>query len=172
MGEVDRSGPGVELSPIEPAIDGGVFQYEHVTLTLDDEARTATIEVRGPAAASATSAEAIRKEGAQWWPLKAFRELDDALLRLRFNHLDVGLILLETRGDAEVLATYDTVLAEMADGDWFIRETRTKMKRVLKRLDLTARTVFALAGIDSCFAGSIPGVGSGGRPGLHAGFPG
>ena len=44
--------PGVELSPIEPAIDGGAFQYEHVTLTLDDEARTATIEVRGPAAAN------------------------------------------------------------------------------------------------------------------------
>ena len=149
----DRTGTGVALTPIEPAIDGGVFQYEHVTLTLDGDARTATIEMRGPETASATSADTIREEGANWWPLKAFRELDDALLRLRFNHLDVGLVLLETRGDADVLASYDAVLADRADEDWFIRETRTKVKRVLKRLDLTARTVFALAGVDSCFSG-------------------
>ena len=151
----ERPGAGVELTPIIPAEDEGTFTYEHVTLKVDSDARTATIEMRGPESESATDVGKIRDQGAAWWPLQAFRELDDALLRLRFNHLEAGLVLLHTRGDADLIASYDRVLAEKSEDDWFIRETRTKMKRVLKRLDLTARTVFALADEESCFAGTF-----------------
>jgi len=151
----NREGAGVELPPIVPAEDDGGFQYEYVSLKVDADARTATLQIAGPEASGPESAEDIRKLGAQWWPLKAFRELDDALLRLRFNHLEAGLILLETRGDANVIASFDKILHEQGDGDWFIGEVRTKMKRVLKRLDLMARTVFALADADSCFGGSF-----------------
>jgi len=151
----ERPGAGVELTPIVPAEDDGTFTYEYVTLKVDSDARTATIEMRGPEVESVTDVAKIREQGAAWWPLQAFRELDDALLRLRFNHLEAGLVLLHTRGDADLIASYDRVLAEKAEDDWFIREARTKMKRVLKRLDLTARTVFALADEESCFAGTF-----------------
>ena len=151
----NRDGAGVDLPHIVPTEDDGGFQYEYVSLKVDGDARTATLQISGPESSGPESAEDIRKLGAQWWPLKAFRELDDALLRLRFNHLEAGLILLETRGDASVIASFDKILHEQGDGDWFIGEVRTKMKRVLKRLDLMARTVFALADADSCFGGSF-----------------
>lgn len=151
----NRDGAGVELPHIVPTEDDAGFQYEYVSLKVDGDARTATLQISGPESSGPESAEDIRKLGAQWWPLKAFRELDDALLRLRFNHLEAGLILLETRGDASVIASFDKILHEQGDGDWFIGEVRTKMKRVLKRLDLMARTVFALADADSCFGGSF-----------------
>lgn len=151
----ERSGPGVALSPIVPTIEGGVFTYEHVTLTLEVDARTANLEIRGPKEASSTDASFIRSQGDSWWPLKAYRELDDALLRLRFNHLEIGLVLLHTRGEAEKIATYDNALVALKDEDWFVRETLTKMKRVMKRLDLTAKTLFALADENSCFSGAF-----------------
>ena len=89
-----------------------------------------------------------------WWPLRAFRELDDALLRLRFNHEELGLILLRTRGDAgKVLATDEKL--EAHQGHWFTREVSLHMARVLRRLDATARSLFCVMDPESCFAGSL-----------------
>jgi benzoyl-CoA-dihydrodiol lyase len=84
----------------------------------------------------------------------AFRELDDALLQLRFNHPTLGLVLLETRGDAALVRAHDDALLALAD-DWFAHEIRLHMQRTLKRLDLTARSTFAIISPGSCFVGSL-----------------
>jgi benzoyl-CoA-dihydrodiol lyase len=125
-----------------------------VGYSIDPERRTARLSVNVPAGPVPTTAAAARAQGVDWWVLRAFRELDDALLDLRFNRLEVGLVLLETKGDpAAVLAT-DALLGT-ADSDWFVAETRHFVKRVLKRLDLTAKSLFAFAVPGSCFAGTL-----------------
>ncbi|HZL98646.1 MAG TPA: benzoyl-CoA-dihydrodiol lyase, partial [Planctomycetota bacterium] len=99
--------------------------------------------------------------GGAWWPLAAFRELDDALLRLRLAELSTGTITLHTRGDPEVVLAVDALLAAAGGAagtpgsHWFVRETRLLIQRVLKRLDLTARSTFAVADEGSCFAGTL-----------------
>jgi benzoyl-CoA-dihydrodiol lyase len=111
------------------------------------------LTMRGPDAA-VSGVEAIVAAGAKWWPLRAFRELDDALLRLRFNHEEIGLIVLKTRGDREMLLRCDAEL-EARREHWFVREVLLNMARVLRRLDLTARSLFAVFDPESCFSGSL-----------------
>jgi len=145
---------GITLTPIEAQVDDdGNRTYEHVTVTFGPVDRVATVTVHAPKEVSPIPASP-RDLGESWWALKAFRELDDALLHLRFNHLDIGMILIKTVGDgANVLAT-DAQLVAHAD-DWFVREVTLHLKRVLKRLDMTAKTLFALIEEGSAFAGSL-----------------
>ena len=65
---------------------------------------------------------------------RLFREIDDALLRLRFNYPEIGLVLIKSAGDLDRVAELDRAIWETAS-DWFINETLLLMKRVLKRLD-------------------------------------
>ena len=151
-GHSDRK--GITLTPIEASVDDdGNRTYEHVTVTFGPVPRVATVTVRAPANVVDLPSDP-RDLGEDWWPLKAFRELDDALLHLRFNHLGTGVLLLKTEGEgANVLATDDQLLAHQ--DDWFVREVTLNMKRVLKRLDLTAKTLFALIEEGSAFTGSL-----------------
>jgi benzoyl-CoA-dihydrodiol lyase len=96
----------------------------------------------------------MRERGADLWALCAFRELDDALLDLRFNYPELGLVVVETRGELSSILAADQALWESRE-DWFVSEVLGVMKRALKRLDLTARSLFAIASRDSCFAGSL-----------------
>ncbi len=148
-------GPGVELPPLHPRIEGDRIEYTHVTLAVDRSARTAELTVAAPEHASPTSAEAVRDAGARWWPLAAFRELDDALLRLRFHFEDVGVVLLRTRGEADRVLEHDQVLYDLAEGDWFANEVRHFVKRVLKRLEVTSKAFYAVIDEGSCFAGTL-----------------
>jgi len=152
--DIDRSGPGVALTPLNADITEDTYTYRHVGVTIDGEARTATLTMTTPEAVGPTDAATIREQGADWWVFRAFRELDDALLRLRFNRPDIGTLLLQTRGDIATVTGADAVLAEHMDGDWFVSEVRHYIKRVLKRLDVSAKSVFALIDQGSCFAGS------------------
>lgn len=154
-GAAERKGPGVVLPKLSPERSGNVTKYRHVTLALDHGKRVATLTVRGPSGAMPKSADELRRAGADLWALRAFRELDDALLDLRFNHLEVGLIVLETEGDAAAVLESDRVIAELAKSDWFAKEVLLHQKRVLKRLDLSARSSFAIIRPGSCFAGSL-----------------
>ncbi len=151
----ERSGPGVKLPPLEAKREGNTTTYKYVTLDLDPEKRVATLTMRAPGEAQPTSADAMRKAGAELWALRAFRELDDALLDLRFNQLEIGLIVLKTEGDAQKVLASDRALLDAAKSDWFAKEVVLEMKRVLKRLDLSARTLFAIIEPGSCFAGSM-----------------
>jgi benzoyl-CoA-dihydrodiol lyase len=149
-----RSGPGVALKPLDPSRAENRTEYRHVTVELDAEARVAHLTVRGPEPGEPTTAEAMRERGSDLWSLRAFRELDDALLDLRFNRPEIGVVILRTRGDRARVLAADRALAEN-QGDWFAQEVLHHMKRVLKRLDLTARSLIALVDEGSCFAGSL-----------------
>jgi benzoyl-CoA-dihydrodiol lyase len=153
-----EGGPAFELAPIEPERreDGGkvVSRYRFVELVVDPSTRAATLLVRGPEGSAPTSSEALRAQGNDTWHLRAFRELDDALLDLRFNHPTVGLLLLKTEGDAAKVKEHDAALLALA-GDWLGREIILNVARVLRRLDLTARSVFATIEPGSCFVGTL-----------------
>ncbi len=149
-----RKGPGVELKPLSPAVSGTSIRYRFVTLELDTAARTAILTVAGPDGAPPKDAAGMRAAGSDLWALRAFRELDDALLRLRVNHLDIGLVLLKTSGTPGSVPAWDAALAA-AKGDWFVDEVVLHMARTLRRLDLTAKSLFALIEKGSCFEGSL-----------------
>ena len=154
LGSEARSKIGVPLPPLEKSVEPDALRYSRVTVEIDRAARTATLTVSGPDDAGPRTAEAIRALGAGWWPLVAFRELDDALCDLRIHEPEIGLLLLETRGDVESALALDATLAELAD-DWFVDEVRLFIARTLRRLDLTARSLFALIKPGSCFAGTL-----------------
>jgi benzoyl-CoA-dihydrodiol lyase len=149
-----RPGPGVELRPLEARYRDDGVDYKYVTLDVDAAARVARLTVRGPDADEPSAPAAPRERGSDLWALRAFRELDDALLDLRFNRPEVGVVVLQTRGDAARVLAADAALAA-ARGDWFADEVVHHMKRVLKRLDVTARSLLAVIDAGSCFAGSL-----------------
>jgi benzoyl-CoA-dihydrodiol lyase len=138
---------GVTLGPLAPELGANLRRYRHVDLRWDDASRTAEILVRGPSAEDvavvAAGAAAIHAAGDSLWALRAFRELDDALLQLRTNHLEVGLVLLRTAGDPAHLLRHDAALWAARD-HWFSNEVIRHMARTLRRLDLTSRSFFAL----------------------------
>jgi benzoyl-CoA-dihydrodiol lyase len=150
-----RAGPGVELPRLDPDRSKKSCRYESVSLDLDPEQRLATITLRGPASPQPTSVDARRELGAELWALRVFRELDDALLDLRFNHPELGLILIRTQGDAERVVESDRALAADQADDWFAREVVLLARRVLKRLELSARSIFVAIEPGSCFAGCL-----------------
>ena len=150
-----RSGNGVFLPALEAKRTPEGTEYKWVSLKVNAEARTAELIVRAPDAATPTDAAALRELGAEVWALRAFRELDDALLELRFNHGTVGMVVLKTEGDAAHLLQSDAALLALADTDWFAAEIVGQLKRTLKRVDLTARSFFAIIDQGSCFSGSF-----------------
>jgi benzoyl-CoA-dihydrodiol lyase len=149
-----RSGPGVELKPLEGQYASDGIEHRYVTLKVDAGTRVAHLTVKGPEAAEPTDPAGMRKRGSDLWALRAFRELDDVLLDLRFNRPEVGVVVLQTRGDAANVLAADKALLDNKE-DWFASEILHHMKRVLKRLDLTARTFYAVIDAGSCFAGSL-----------------
>jgi benzoyl-CoA-dihydrodiol lyase len=149
-----REGPGIALPPLVVERTAHGARYRYVELAVDAPARVARLTVTGPDAGEPSTAAALRERGAVLWALQAFRELDDALLDLRFNRPEIGLLVLETRGDHHRLLAADRALWDARE-DWFAREVLLHMKRVLKRMDQTARSAFAIVGRDSCYAGSL-----------------
>jgi benzoyl-CoA-dihydrodiol lyase len=100
------AGPGITLNPLNATITNEAYTYSSVTVTFDREKRAATMTVRAPEAPVENTPEAILAAGDQFWPLRVFREIDDAILRLRVNEREVGTIVLKSAGDpARVLAT-------------------------------------------------------------------
>ena len=145
---------GIALKPLARTIADHGYAYDYVAATIDVRARTATLTVKGPAAAEPEWIDAIVARGAQWWPLAMARELDDAILMLRTNHLDIGTWILRTEGNADHVLACDATLARHAE-HWFVRETIGMLRRTLARLDVTSRTLFALIDKGSCFAGTL-----------------
>ena len=152
----DRPGDarGVALPPLRRHIAGARIDYEWVGVEIDAAARVATITVTAPDSAPATTPDAILAAGAEWWPLAMARQLDDAILTLRLNHLEVGLWLLQTRGSAAAVLAVDAAL-ERHRGHWFVREVEGMLRRTLARLEVSARSLFAVVDQDSCFAGTL-----------------
>ncbi len=149
-----EAGQGIELDRLEPTFSDEGIAYEHVRVVFDPETRSAALTITLPDSAGPSTAEQAHAAGSAWWPLRAFRELDDALCHLRFEYLGVGTITLHTRGKAEVALAFDELL-ESGKDHWFVNEVRQFIKRTLKRVDLTARTLFAIADEGSCFVGTL-----------------
>ncbi|OFW10450.1 MAG: benzoyl-CoA-dihydrodiol lyase [Acidobacteria bacterium RIFCSPLOWO2_02_FULL_67_36] len=148
------AGPGIVLGPLNPAVNEDSLRYSSVSVDIDRAKRVATMTVRGPEGTDPSTPDDIVAAGDRYWPLRAFRELDDALLRLRANEPLVGTILVTTEGDPAAVLAVDETLAAHQD-HWLVREIVHFVKRTLKRMDLTSRSFFALIEPGSCFAGTL-----------------
>ncbi|MCU1381680.1 MAG: Benzoyl-CoA-dihydrodiol lyase [Acidobacteria bacterium] len=146
--------PGISLNPLNPAVTPSSITYSAVSLTYNREKRTADLTVQGPSGPQPASVAEIVAAGDQFWPLRAFRELDDALLRLRVNEPEIGTIIIRTHGDPNAVLAIDALLVANRR-HWLVREILHFMKRTLKRMDLTSRTFFAFIEPGSAFAGSL-----------------
>lgn len=145
---------GVKLPPLRRAAGIGGYQYAWVGVDIDRERRFATITVRAPTMPVPVNAEAMREQGADFWPLAMARQLDDAILMLRTNDPEIGLWVLETAGDADLVAAYDRALAENGE-DWFITEVVGLLRRTFSRLDVSSRSLYAMVKPGSCFVGLL-----------------
>jgi benzoyl-CoA-dihydrodiol lyase len=145
---------GVALTPLERRIDAAGYHYGFVDVQLEPAARCATITVQAPRAVQPADLDGIAHAGASWWPLQMARELDDAVLALRTNHLDIGTWLLKTSGEAAQVLAVDAVLQQHA-AHWFVRETLGILRRTLARFEVSSRTLIALIEPGSCFAGTL-----------------
>ncbi len=148
------SGRGITLTPLNPTVTGNAVRYSAVSLEIDREKRVATLTVCGPEQEEPSTPEDILQAGDRFWVLRAFRELDDALLRLRVSEPLVGTVVVKTRGDASRVLSTDAALASHQN-HWLVREVIHFVKRTLKRMDLTSRSFFALVEPESCFAGTL-----------------
>jgi benzoyl-CoA-dihydrodiol lyase len=145
---------GVKLTPLQRSLNGDGIVYRHVEVAIDRTRGLATITIRAPQTEAPPDADAAQQLGDAFWPLAMARELDDALLHLRFNEPEVGVLVFRTEGDTQAVLAHDALLAA-AESHWFLREVRHYLKRVLKRADMTAKTLFAVIEPGSCFAGTL-----------------
>lgn len=158
MSRAERSarpddGAGVTLAPLEVVVEDDSVRYGWVTVTIDRQLGVAHLTVRAPDAGEAATAEGLLAAGAVAWPIASARQLDDAILHLRFNEPEIGTWVLHTEGDP---AGVDAVEELLQDGEhWLVNEVRCYWTRVFKRLDLSARTLVALIEPGSCFAGML-----------------
>jgi benzoyl-CoA-dihydrodiol lyase len=145
---------GIVLTPLTRRVEADHIHYEHVTVEIDRDLGTAFFMIRGPQDAPPQSPQAVHAAGAAFWPLALAREMDDAILHLRFNETDIGTWVLRSCGESDLVAASDAVLHAHAD-DWLVREITLYLKRTLKRLEVSSRSLIALVEPGSCFTGSL-----------------
>jgi len=147
-------GQGIELTPLDRRISDTALTYPDLTVALDRDARTATFTIRAPDVAPPADLAGIHALGADFWPLAVARALDDAILHLRFNETEIGTWVFRTAGDGALVAAHDAALLEH-DDDWLVREITLYLRRTLKRIDVSARSLLALIEPGSCFTGTL-----------------
>ena len=145
---------GVALKPLKRERSANTVTYGTLTVELQRAQRLAAVGIRGPETAPPASTDAMAEQGCEFWPLKLARELDDAILDIRANEPDVAAILFTCAGDPARVLAYDAFL-DANSNHWLMREIRALWKRVLKRVDLTSRSLVALIEPGSCFAGTL-----------------
>jgi benzoyl-CoA-dihydrodiol lyase len=154
MSDRPATGPGITLGPLALTESADQLAYSAVTVDFDRAKRVATMTVRAPDAPVEATVDAIVEAGDQFWPLRVFRELDDAILRMRVNEPEIGTVVVKAVGDPALVLQADEVLLGNAS-HWLVREIVAFMKRTLKRVDLSARSFFALIEPGNAFAGSL-----------------
>ncbi len=147
-------GSGIKLTPITRTFASDNIEYGTLSVEFARADRIATITLRGPTAPLPASADAMVAQGAEFWPLQLAREIDDAILHIRINELDIAAIVFKSTGDPTQVLAYDQFLDTNKD-HWLAREIRHLWKRVLKRIDLTSRSLVTLIEPGSCFAGTL-----------------
>jgi benzoyl-CoA-dihydrodiol lyase len=154
MSDRPAEGPGISLGPLNPTIDGDTIRYKYVRGSVDRAKRTCELTVSAPDTPQPTTPEQFLAAGDQAWALRAFRELDDCLLRLRLNEPEIGTIIVRAAGDPAAVLAVDESLAA-SQHHWLVREIIGQIRRTLKRMDLTARSFFALIEPGNAFAGTL-----------------
>ncbi len=149
------SSPGVMLPPLDEAIYVDAIEHEHVSASFDRAAGVVTITVRAPETAAPLNADGARQLGSGYWPLALARELDNVMLRLRTNEPTLGTWVIKTAGDMDRVLEHDGFLIEHRASDWFLNEVALLVKRTLKRLDVTSRSLVASIEPGSCFGGLL-----------------
>ncbi len=149
------SATGLDLCALPPVKTDTSFEWRHVTLTVDRATRVASIEMRGPGADEPIDPAAMLAKGNDLWALRAFRELDLALLELRMNEPLIGIVRVKTLGSAEAILRVDQALDANRASNWFVREVVLHMARVLRRFDATAKSFFTLAESGCAFVGCL-----------------
>ncbi|SHN72301.1 2,3-epoxybenzoyl-CoA dihydrolase [Bradyrhizobium erythrophlei] len=148
------NGKGIALTPLSRAIGDTTIRYGTVSVDIDRAARIATISVAAPEAPPPADIDRLIAQGAKFWPLQVARELDDAILHLRINELQIAMVVFKSHGDPAHMLAYDAFL-EANKAHWLVNEIRQYWKRVLKRIDVTSRTLVALIEPGSCFVGTL-----------------
>jgi benzoyl-CoA-dihydrodiol lyase len=152
---IDRGNTGgIALTPLARTIEDTRILYSHITIDLDRNLAAATLTVRGPDGPPPEDAAGARAMGDRFWPFAIARELDDAILHLRFNEDSVRTWIFRSEGDLRAVAAYDRFLAQNSS-DWLVHEVTLYLKRTLKRLDVSSRSIFILIEPGSCFAGTL-----------------
>ena len=153
-GDHPAAGEGIELTPLAREFTANGVIYRHVSVDIDRELGAATLEIRGPNEPPPRNADGIHNEGDGFWPLAMARELDDAILHLRTNEGEIGTWVFRTTGDAALVQAYDDLQLATTD-HWLSREIILYLKRTLKRLDVSSRSLIALVEPGSCFTGTL-----------------
>jgi benzoyl-CoA-dihydrodiol lyase len=149
-----KDAQGVKLPPLARKVDEGGYHYRFVDVAFDRARRVAEVTVTGPEEKGPRDLTGIVARGAEWWPLAMARELDDAILMLRVNELELGTLLLKTRGSLSAMLASDALMLAHRE-HWFVRETVAFLRRTLARFDVSARSLFAIIDEGSCFAGTL-----------------
>lgn len=145
---------GIKLTPLDRIFEVDAVRYSTVEVTLNRAGGCATLLVKAPDTPAPSSIASLQDEGASTWSLRCARELDDAILHLRANEPDIGVWVFRTEGDPQAVLAHEAVLLEHAE-NWLARETLVLWKHVLKRIDVTSRSLVALIEPGSCFAGLL-----------------
>jgi benzoyl-CoA-dihydrodiol lyase len=149
-----KDAKGVKLTPPNRKIEDNSVTYDHVKVEIDRAINVATITVSAPDKAPPQDVAGIHAEGVEFWPFALARELDDLILHLRINEYEVGTWVWKTKGDSDLVAAADEALLKNQK-DWLVREITLYLKRVFKRLDVTARSFITLVEPGSCFTGTL-----------------
>jgi benzoyl-CoA-dihydrodiol lyase len=152
--KIEKGGQGITLDRLDPKHDGNTSTYRYVTVERNPTERCATLTIKAPDTCPPTSADGIYQQGADYWGLRAWREVDHALIELRFNEPDLGLIIVKSEGNKDHILAVDEGLSA-GKNHWFVNEVLAHLRRVLRRLDQTARSFFCLVEPGSCFAGHL-----------------
>ncbi len=148
------TGTGISLNPLQKSVSDAGIAYSLVDVAVDRAGRKATITLSGPDGAAASSMDEVVAQGDQGYMLRLARELDDAILHLRLNEMELGLLVFRTQGDPELLASHEALLTSNKD-HWLANEILQYWKRLLKRIDVTSRSMVALVEHGSCYAGVL-----------------
>jgi benzoyl-CoA-dihydrodiol lyase len=149
-----KNAKGVQLTPLARTISGDTITYGNVVAKIDRKTKSVEITVKAPQTEIESTPAAIHAAGVKFWPLALARELDDLILHLRTNESTLGLWVFKTTGEPDLVEKADKVLAANQN-DWLVREITLYLKRTLKRIDVSSRTIFAQVEQGSCFVGTL-----------------
>ena len=145
---------GVKLKPLKRDISDNLIKYDNIIVEFDRKNRFANIKILGPKSSDIINKEEINNQSSEWWPIKITRELDDAILLLRTNELDIGVIIISSEGSIENVSKISEFIYQNKD-NWLINEVIGFYRRTMSRLDISSRSIFTVVEENSCFAGLL-----------------